>query len=106
MYPKRSVPGNLILTALPLYVSVFLMRFSFGLVLFTLPIYLPRRHFSNLIVGLIAAAYPVAETICAPGIGVLVDRLGRRRWIWIGLSISTVALLAFTLSTNVEYLII
>ena len=82
------------------------MRFSFGLVLFTLPIILPRREFSNIAVGIIAAAYPVAETICGPMIGVLVDRFGRRKWVYSGLMISTVALLAFTLSTNVAYLVV
>jgi MFS family permease len=90
----------------PLYVSVFLMRFSFGLVLFTLPIYLPRYEFSNLAVGIIAAAYPVTETIVGPIIGVLADRLGRKRWIWIGLSISTIALFAFTLNTSILYLVL
>ena len=81
------------------------MRFSFGLVLFTLPIYLPRSEFSNLAVGVIAAAYPVAETICGPVIGYLADRLGRRRWVYSGLTVSTLALSAFTLNTNIGYLV-
>jgi MFS family permease len=81
------------------------MRFSFGLVLFTLPIYLPKHEFSNLTVGIIAAAYPVTETICGPTIGILVDRFGRRKWIYLGLTVSTVALFAFTLNTNVGYLV-
>jgi len=81
------------------------MRFSFGLVLFTLPIYLPRSEFSNMAVGVIAAAYPVAETICGPVIGFLSDRLGRRRWVYLGLTISTLALSAFTLNTNIGYLV-
>jgi len=81
------------------------MRFSFGLVLFTLPIYLPRQEFSYFIVGVIAAAYPIAETIFGPVIGVLSDRYGRRMWIYVGLSISTVILFAFTLSTDIPYLI-
>jgi MFS family permease len=102
---RLSSIGGLVLSS-PLYVSVFLMRFSFGLVLFTLPIYLPRANFSNLVVGIIAAAYPITETIAGPIIGVLVDRLGRSRWIWIGLVISTVALFAFSLSTSVPYLVI
>lgn len=82
------------------------MRFSFGLVLFTLPIYLPRREFSNLAVGMVVAAYPVAETLFGPLIGILSDRYGRRRWIYIGLTISTVALFAFTLSRDARYLFI
>jgi MFS family permease len=90
----------------PLYISVFLMRFSFGLVLFTLPIYLPRREFSNFAVGIVAAAYPVTETIVGPIIGVLADRLGRKRWIWMGLCVSTIALFAFTLNTSILYLVI
>ena len=106
MFTKKSSMSESAHSSLPLYISVFLMRFSFGLVLFTLPIYLPRREFSNFVVGLIAAAYPIAETICGPAIGVLVDRLGRRRWIYLGLVISTFALFAFTFSTNVAYLIV
>ena len=90
----------------PLYGAIFLMRFSFGLVLFTLPIYLPRREFSNLIVGVVVAAYPIAETISVPVFGILSDRYGRRRWIYIGLAISMVTLFAFTLSRNVGYLIV
>lgn len=105
-YSKRiSAVGSLILAS-PLYISVFLMRFSFGLVLFTLPLYLPRQEFSNFVVGIIAAAYPVTEIIAAPAIGVLVDRYGRRRWIYFGLTLSTLALFAFTLNTTVGYLVI
>ena len=102
---RISAAGSLILSS-PLYISVFLMRFSFGLVLFTLPIYLPREEFSNFVVGMIAAAYPVTEIIAAPAIGVLVDWFGRRRWIYIGLALSTLALFAFTLNTAVSYLIL
>ncbi len=104
-YSSRLSFSGSILFQSPLYVSVFLMRFSFGLVLFTLPIYLPRYEFSNLTVGIIAAAYPVAETICGPAIGILVDRFGRRKWIYLGLMVSTVALFAFTLNTNIAYLV-
>lgn len=50
------------------------------------------------------AAYPVAETLCGPLVGILADRFGRRRWIYIGLIISTAALFAFTLSRNAVYL--
>jgi len=105
-YAKHiSTTGWLVFSS-PLYISIFLMRFSFGLVLFTLPLYLPKREFSYLVVGLIAAAYPVAETICGPIIGILADKYGRRRWIWVGLCISTIALLAFTLSTDIPYLVV
>lgn len=90
----------------PLYTSVFLMRFSFGLVLFTLPIYLPRHEFSNFAVGIVAAAYPITETIAGPIVGVLADRLGRRRWVWLGLCVSTIALFAFTLDRSILYLVI
>jgi MFS family permease len=100
-----SLTGSIIFSS-PLYISVFLMRFSFGLVLLTLPIYLPRQEFSNLVVGIIAAAYPVTETIFGQVIGVLVDRFGRRRWIYLGLTTSAFALFAFTLNTDVSYLII
>lgn len=98
-----SLNGSTALSA-PLYVAIFLMRFSFGLVIFTLPIYLPSRQFSNLAVGIVVASYPVAETLSGPLFGILSDRYGRKRWIYIGLLISTVTLFAFTLSTNTVYL--
>ncbi len=104
-YAKQLSTTSAFLVSSPLYVSIFLMRFSFGLVLFTLPIYLPRREFSYLAVGIIAAAYPAAETVCSPIIGILADRFGRRRWIWLGLCISTIALFAFTLRTDIAYLV-
>ncbi len=90
----------------PLYVAIFLMRFSFGLVLFTLPIYLPTREFSNLTVGIVIVSYPVAETLSGPLFGILSDRYGRRQWIYIGLAISTITLFAFTLSRNPAYLFV
>ena len=102
---SRSLIRNPFLLPSPLYISVFLMRFSFGLVLFTLPIFLPKHEFSNLTVGVIAASYPVAETICGPFIGVLADRFGRRRWIYLGLGISTIALFVFPLNTEIPYLV-
>ena len=104
-YPSRLSLSRSLLFQSPLYVSVFLMRFSFGLVLFTPPILPPRHEFSNLTVGIIAAAYPVTETICGPTIGILVDRFGRRKWIYLGLTLSTLALFAFSLNTNIGYLV-
>lgn len=101
---KVSLTSSIIFSS-PLYVSVFLMRFSFGLVLLTLPIYLPREEFSNFVVGIIAAAYPVAETIFGPAIGILADRFGRRKWIYSGMALSALALFAFTLNRSVNYLI-
>jgi len=104
-YSKQlSLIGSTVLSS-PLYFSVFLMRFSFGLVLFTLPIYLPKDEFSNLAVGMIAAAYPVAETVFGPLVGIVADRFGRRRWIYLGLAISALVLFAFTLRTEVGYLV-
>ena len=57
-------------------------------------------------VGLIAAAYPIAETIAGPAVGILTDRFGRKKWIYTGLIISTLALFAFTLNRQISYLII
>lgn len=102
---RLSLTGAIVFSS-PLYISVFLMRFSFGLVLLTLPAYLPRRDFSNFIVGIIAAAYPITETIVGPIVGILADRFGRRRWVYLGLSISALALFAFTLNRDVTYLVI
>ncbi|MGD0421896.1 MAG: MFS transporter [Candidatus Bathyarchaeia archaeon] len=104
-YSKQLSATGALLVSSPLYFSIFLMRFSFGLVLFTLPLYLPRKEFSYLAVGIIAAAYPVAETVCGPIIGILADRFGRKRWIWLGLCVSTIAMFAFTLRTDVAYLV-
>ena len=105
-YSRRiSIAGSIIFNS-PLYVSIFLMRFSFGLVIFTLPLYLPKQEFSNFVVGIIASAYPVTEIIAAPAIGALTDWFGRRMWVYLGLMLSTFALFAFTLNTSVGYLVI
>ena len=55
---------------------------------------------------MIAASYPVAEIIFGPLVGVLADKFGRRRWVYMGLAISTFALFAFTLNKQVPYLIV
>lgn len=81
-----------------MYVSVFLMRFSFGVVVFSLPRAFPSL--SNLQIGLVAAAYPIAEMFTVLFFGILSDKKGRKPILSLGLLISSAVIFAFTLTTN------
>lgn len=88
----------------PMYFAVFLMRFSFGLVVLSLPIYLQRR--SNIELGVIAAAYPVAEMLSVTLFGLLADKIGRKPLILAGLATSASVLFTFPHTTDVALLTI
>jgi DHA1 family multidrug resistance protein-like MFS transporter len=81
----------------PIYLSVLSMRLSFGLVVFALPLYIGEKYLS---VGIIAAAYPVAELLLVFPFGVLSDRYGRKVFLLIGLLLSAIDLPLFSLTRN------
>lgn len=77
----------------PTYLAVFLMRSSFGLVVLTLPLYL--KGSSNIQLGVIASSYPIVEMIFVPLMGLISDKIGRRRLIAAGLFLSSSVLFTF-----------
>lgn len=82
---------------LPVYLSVLAMRLSFGLVVFTLPLYIGEKYLS---VGIVAAAYPVAELLLVFPFGVLSDKYGRKMFLMMGLLISSFDLPLFSFTKN------
>src|SRR3954470_5678557 len=51
---------------------------GFGLVLPILPVYAERFAATPTTIGLLVASYPLAQLACAPLLGRLSDRIGRR----------------------------
>ncbi|MHB8669396.1 MAG: MFS transporter [Acidimicrobiales bacterium] len=79
MGPRAASPR----AALPpgfgvLWTTVALDLVGFGIVLPLLPIYAARLHVHPAVIGLLFAAFSLAQLVCAPLWGRLSDRVGRR----------------------------
>jgi DHA1 family tetracycline resistance protein-like MFS transporter len=61
-----------------IFVTVFIDLIGFGIVIPVLPLYAERFGASPLVVGLLLAAYSAMQCLCAPLLGKLSDRVGRR----------------------------
>lgn len=57
---------------------VFIDLVGFGIVMPILPLYAERFHASPLVIGCLLAVYSVMQMLCAPLLGRLSDRIGRR----------------------------
>lgn len=72
-------------------------RIGYGIMVIALPYYIP----SNLeLIGIILAAYPIAEALASVPVGFLVSRVGVRRLVAGGLLIMATSSVLFTLSSN------
>jgi DHA1 family tetracycline resistance protein-like MFS transporter len=60
------------------FLAILLDLIGFGILLPLIPFYAQRLHASNLAVGALFSAYSVAQLLCAPSLGRLSDRYGRR----------------------------
>ena len=104
---RRSLQGeessgsiSYLLTTSPIYLAVFLMRFSFAFTVVALqwlvPIAVDR--------GVISSAYPVMEMATGFFFGVLADRIGRK-WIVVGgLLASSLVTVSFTFTRSIVLL--
>jgi MFS family permease len=91
-----------VLSASPVYVAVFLMRFSFAFTVVALQWIVP----SPLELGVISAAYPIMEMLTGIFFGLLADRLGRK-WIVVGaLGCSSLISLSFTFTQQFSLLVV
>jgi DHA1 family tetracycline resistance protein-like MFS transporter len=72
---------------LVIFVTVFIDLIGFGIVIPVLPYYVEgtKFHASTRMVGLLFAAYSVMQLICAPVLGRLSDKYGRRPILFISL---------------------
>ena len=89
-----------------LYVSTFLLRFSFASLLLLLAWYIPSEgSYSGLLgVAIVAVPYPFAEMATANMFGMVSDKIGRKRVIVFGTSLAAVAVALYSFSSNVWYL--
>lgn len=98
----RLRPIRYLLQTSPVYVAVFLMRFSFAFTVVALQ-YLVS---STLELGVISSAYPIMEMLTAMVFGLMSDRLGRK-WIIIGALLASSAItFSFTLTAYFPALIV
>ena len=71
LLPRRSPLAIIFLT-------VFIDLIGFGIVIPVLPLYAERFGASPLIIGLLLSSYSAMQALCAPLLGKLSDRVGRR----------------------------
>lgn len=80
-----------------LYMSTFLIRTSFGIVIITFALYINVGDFAY---GVVVAASPLLELFTVLFIGAMVDRYGRRELLLLGLFIGAVSLYLIATTTN------
>lgn len=78
-----------------LFLTVFLDLLGFGIVVPFLPMFAERVHVGGAGVGAILAAYSLMQLLCAPVLGRISDRIGRRPVIMLGLLGSSVGYLLY-----------
>lgn len=78
-----------------LFLTVFLDLFGFGIVIPFLPMFAERVHVGGAGVGAILAAYSLMQLLCAPILGRISDRVGRRPIIMLGLLGSSISYLMY-----------
>src|SRR3989338_3252033 len=61
-----------------IFVTVFIDLIGFGIVIPVLPLYAERFGASPLVIGMLLGVYSLMQLICAPLLGRLSDRVGRR----------------------------
>src|SRR5690349_20646655 len=83
-----------------LYLSVFLTRIGFGVILVLFPLYLPIPKTMSALAGAVTAVYPVVEGISALPVGAYVDLKGRKKLFVAGLALISVLSLLIGLSNN------
>lgn len=89
-----------------LFVTVFFDLLGFGIVIPFLPMYAARLRVGAGAIGLVLAAYSIAQLLCAPFLGRLSDRIGRRPIILLGLFGSSVSYLIYGFAASFAALLL
>lgn len=88
-----------------IYFTVF-DAIGIGYLFTIIPAYLPELGFSSGDVGLILAAFSLAAMLCAIPLGLMSDRIGRKKVLIFGLSLFPVLLIAYAVTIDLALLII
>lgn len=91
---------------LVLFLAVFVDLLGFGIVIPFLPIYAERLDVGAASVGLILSAYSLMQFVCAPILGRISDRVGRRPIIMIGLLGSSLSYLIYGFADSFSGLLV
>ena len=89
-----------------IFLTILLDLVGFGMILPLLPFYAQRFGASELEVGLLFSCYSLAQLVCAPLLGRLSDRLGRRPVLLVSIAGSTGAYLLFALADSFALLVV
>jgi len=87
-----------------LYLSTYLIRTSFGMIVGTLQLHLEHVSYAQL--GDVQAAVPLFEFFTVPVIGAVIDRYGRKTVLLLGLFLGALSLLLLAFTMNITLLFI
>ncbi len=104
--PPASAAASGGASRLILFATVFFDLLGFGIVIPFLPMYAARLGIGAGAIGLLLAAYSIAQFIFAPLLGRLSDRIGRRPIIMLGLFGSSLSYLIYGLTDSFAGLLI
>ena len=102
MRRERSLPAGFG----TIWTAVALDLVGFGIVLPILPLYAERFDASPLVVGLLVASFSLAQFVCAPFLGRLSDRVGRKPVLLVSLVGTAVGSLLTGLAGNLALLFV
>ncbi|MDA4111194.1 MAG: MFS transporter [Thaumarchaeota archaeon] len=102
MFSERFTALSYAIRTSPVYVAVFLMRFSFAFTVVALQYIVPIPYQR----GVVASAYPIMEMFTGLLFGILADKIGRK-WIIVGaLLFSSFVTYSFTLTNSFILLVL
>ncbi len=104
--PPASAAASGGASRLILFATVFFDLLGFGIVIPFLPMYAARLGIGAGAIGLLLSAYSITQFICAPLLGRLSDRIGRRPIIMLGLLGSSLSYLIYAFTASFAGLLI
>jgi DHA1 family tetracycline resistance protein-like MFS transporter len=102
MESSASPPARGALAAV--FLTILLDLVGMGMILPVLPFYAEQFHASSLAIGAVFAAYSLAQLLCAPILGRLSDRYGRRPLMLASITVGIGANLLFFAASSVAML--
>jgi MFS family permease len=94
--------GKLDLTILSMMFVSFLSNSAYALIAPFLPFLFAEKGIELSLMGYIFSTYSVAVIICSPFVGKMLSKLGRRRFIQIGLFTMGLSMLAFAFISYID----
>jgi MFS transporter, DHA1 family, tetracycline resistance protein len=105
-HPAEPAASRAGASRLVLFAAVFFDLLGFGIVIPFLPMYAKQLRIGAGAIGVILAAYSATQFICAPLLGRLSDRIGRRPIIMLGLLGSSLSYLVYAIAGSFAGLLI